>query len=104
MHTYRNGTCNSTFPRQISGLQIATQPRSTRERAELAAAIGLGETKLVGLTYAQIAAICGVSAPYVCRVRLARACAELRRYQLARAAAEAAVEPAVAPVIQLAAE
>ena len=84
MHTYRNGTGNSTTPREITGLQIATQPRSKQERAALATAIIRGETKVTRLTYGQVCAICDVGTQRVYRERNASVGDYLRRLTLAR--------------------
>jgi hypothetical protein len=90
MHNYRNGSGDSTIPTEVTGLQVALQWRSKKERARLAAAIQRGETKLIKLTDAQIAAVCGISPAYVYQIRNASADAYLRRLQLAHAAAQLA--------------
>jgi hypothetical protein len=93
MLTYRNGTGNSTTSREITGLQVAREPRSTMARVKLAAAIQRGETRLTKLTYGQIASICGVSTQQVYLYRIRQAYAEeCRRRQLARAAVQLAAE------------
>jgi len=92
MRTYRNGSGGSSIPREITGLQAVRQQRTTRERAELAAAIQRGETRLTKLTRGQIADICGVSVQYTYQVRLASADAYLRRLQFAHTAVQLAAE------------
>jgi hypothetical protein len=69
MTKYSNGSRGSTIPTQISGLQVALQRRSKRERAELAASIARGQTHLKRPTTVQAARLCGVSAPYVHQVQ-----------------------------------
>jgi hypothetical protein len=56
-------------PKQITGLQLALERRTKRERALLAYAIAHGETELKDLTQVQIARLCGISAPYINHVR-----------------------------------
>jgi hypothetical protein len=92
MGTYRNGLGGSTVPREISGLQIATQPRSQQQRAALATAIIRGETKLTKLTYGQVADICGVGTQRVYRERCASVGDYLRRLQSARTVIQLAAE------------
>jgi hypothetical protein len=92
MATYRNGSGGSTVPKEITGLQVALQPRSKKERAKLAAAIQRGETTLTKLTDGQIARICGVTPQYVYQARVASADAYLQRLQLAHAAVQLAAE------------
>jgi hypothetical protein len=92
MRTYRNGPGRSTTPAEITGLQVALQRRSKKERAELAAAILRGETKLTKLTDGQVADICGVSAQYVDQVRAASAADYIRRLQPTRTVIQLAAE------------
>jgi hypothetical protein len=69
MNNYRNGPRRSTIPAEISGLQVVQQKRTKKQRAELAAAIGSGRTRLGKLTLVQLARVCGVSSQYVHRVQ-----------------------------------
>jgi hypothetical protein len=92
MHNYRNGSGDSTIPTEVTGLQVALQWRSKKERAQLAAAIQRGETKLTKLTDGQIARICGVTPQYVYQARVASVDAYLRRLQIARTAVQLAAE------------
>jgi hypothetical protein len=92
MGTYRNVPGGSTAPAEITGLQVALQQRSKKERAELAVAIEAGRTQLVALTDTQLARICGVSAQYVHQVRLARIAARVRRLRLADTPVQLAAE------------
>jgi hypothetical protein len=71
MNNYRNAPRGSTIPAEISGLQAVQQKRTKKQRAELAAAIGSGRTRLGKLTQVQIARLCGVSSQYVHRVQRA---------------------------------
>jgi hypothetical protein len=79
MPKYRVSADSATPPREITGLQIAMQPRSTRERVALAVAIARGETVLVKLTDTQIARLCDVSPQYLNQVRTATAVDYIRR-------------------------
>jgi hypothetical protein len=94
MRTYRNGSDGSTVPTEITGLQVALQPRSKRQRAELSVAIEGGMTKLVRLTDTQLARIVGVSAQYIHQVRLETVIARARaqRLQLADTPVQLAAE------------
>jgi hypothetical protein len=75
MNNYRNGHRSST-PTEISGLQVVRQRRSKKERAQLAASIRSGRTRLESLTQTQVAAICDVSPGYVRRVTVVQLAAE----------------------------
>jgi hypothetical protein len=55
----------SATPKRITGLQLALERRTKKQRAVLAAAIERGETELTHLTQAQISKLCGISATYV---------------------------------------
>jgi hypothetical protein len=56
-------------PKQITGLQLALERRTKKQKAVLARAIENGETELTDLTQVQIARLCGISAPYINQVR-----------------------------------
>jgi hypothetical protein len=55
----------SATPKRITGLQLALERRTKKQKAVLAAAIESGETELTHLTQAQISKLCGISATYV---------------------------------------
>jgi len=92
MHTYRNGSGNSIIPRDITGLEVARQPRSKQERAALATSIIRGETRLTRLTYAQVCDLCDVGTQRVYRERCASVGDYLRRLQSARTVIQLAAE------------
>jgi hypothetical protein len=92
MRTYHRHNRPATAPAEITGLQVARQPRSREERARLATAIARRETKLTSLTYGQIASICGISPQDLYQARVASAADYLRRRQLARATIQLAAE------------
>jgi hypothetical protein len=69
MTRYRNGSGGAIAPPEITGLQVALQRRSKLQRAELAASIKRGDTRLGPLTLVQLARIVGVSSQYVHRVQ-----------------------------------
>ena len=68
---YPTKSSGSSIPAEISGLHVALQRRSKRQRAELAASIARGQTHLKRPTTVQAARLCGVSAPYVHQVQRA---------------------------------
>jgi hypothetical protein len=92
MHTYRNQSGGSIVPAEITGLELALQRRSKKERAQLAVAIEAGRTRLVGLTDTQLARVCGVSAQYIHQMRLALIAARARRSQHAHNVVQLAAE------------